>query len=89
VALLNRLLSIRQLIPRTFGKALLIVSASLASGVCGALAGALILSIAEGSWLRLVAGGLASMIVSAALLYRMTPGLRGEVRALITWKAID
>jgi O-antigen/teichoic acid export membrane protein len=89
LALLNRLLSIRQLLHRAFGKALTIVFTSLASGACGALAGALMLSVAKGNWLRLVAGGLASMVVSAALLYRLTPCLRGEVRALMPWKAID
>jgi lipopolysaccharide exporter len=89
LALLNRLLSIRHLISRAFGRALLIVCASLASGAGGALAGALILSVAGGYWLRLAAGGLVSIVVSAALLYRLTPGLREETHALMAWRTID
>lgn len=82
-ALFNRLLSVRQLVRQAFGRALLIISVSLASGSVGVLAGALCLSVAEGHWRRLAVGGLLSTAASAALLYRFVPGLRDEVRALI------
>jgi O-antigen/teichoic acid export membrane protein len=82
-ALLNRLLSVRRLIPGAFGMTLLNISASLASGVCGAIAGTLCLSFIEGSWLRLAVGGLISTALSAALLCRLMPDLSGEVRALM------
>lgn len=82
-ALLNRLLSLKRLIPREYGRALLNVAASLASGVCGVLAGTLLLSFVEGDWLRLFAGGLVSTAVCAALLYKLLPALPVEVRALL------
>lgn len=82
-ALLNRLLSVRRLIPGAFGMMLRNISVSLASGVCGAFAGTLCLSFVEGSWLRLFVGGLVSTAVCAALLYRLMPDLHGEVRALM------
>ena len=80
VALLNRLLSVRQLISLLSGGTLLIILASWAAGVCGVAAGWLVLSVVEGDWPRLIAGGAVSMALSAVSLYWLTPGLRAEVR---------
>lgn len=83
VALLNRLLSVRQLMPHAFGRAWLIIFASLVAGTCGAAAGWLVLNFLVGDWPRLIAGGTVSMAFSAVLLYWLTPGLRAEVREIM------
>jgi PST family polysaccharide transporter/lipopolysaccharide exporter len=83
VGLCNRLLSIRRLIPLAFGRAVLIVLASFASGAGGAGAGWLTLKAVEGDWARLAAGGAVSTVLTAVLLHRLTPGLRAEVRATV------
>lgn len=83
VALFNRVLSVRQLIPLAFGRALLIIFVSLASGVCSVAAGWLVLNIVVGDWPRLIAGGTVSMALSSVLLYWLTPGLRAEVRETV------
>lgn len=78
-----RFLSVRRLLPSAFGGALRIVLASFASGACGAAAGWLILKALAGDWPRLVAGGTVSTALTAVLLYRLTPGLRAEVREVL------
>jgi PST family polysaccharide transporter len=83
VALFNRLLSVRQLIPFAFGRAVMIILASIASGGCGAIAGWLILKVVVGDWPRLIAGGTVSMALGSVLLYWLTPGLRNEVREIM------
>jgi lipopolysaccharide exporter len=81
VGLCERLLSVRRLLPLLFGRAVLVVLASLASGVCGAGGGWLVLRVVEGNWPRLVLGGAVSTASTALLLFGLTPGLRAEVRA--------
>jgi lipopolysaccharide exporter len=83
VALFNRLLSVRQLIPFAFGRAVMIILASIASGGCGAVAGWLTLKVAHGDLPRLIAGGTVSMAFGSVLLYWLTPGLRTEVREIM------
>ena len=80
LALLNRLLFIRGLMPAAFGGALLIIFASAASGVCALVAGRLVLNFVAGDWPRLLAGGAVSTVTGALLLYRLVPNLRTEVR---------
>ena len=80
MALLNRLLFIRRLLPAAFTNASLIILASAASGACAVVAGRLVLNFVAGDWTRLLAGGAVSTLTSALLLYRLVPGLASEVR---------
>lgn len=83
LALLNRLLFVRRLMPAAFGGALRIIFAAAAAGAGGVLAGRLILGFVGGDWPRLVAGGAASTLASALLLYRLVPNVGSEARGLV------
>ena len=80
LALLNRLLFIRRLMPVVFAGASRIILASAVSLVGAAAAGRLMLNFVAGDWARLVAGGAASTLASALLLYWLVPGLASEAR---------
>ena len=83
LALVNRLLFIRRLMPAAYRAARQIVFASTASGTCGVAAGLLILNFAGSVWPRLLAGGAASTITTALLLCWLVPGLASEVRSAL------
>jgi len=89
VALANRLLSIRGWMPGAFGRALLIISTSAASGTCAVVAARLVLNFVEGDWARLLVGGTVSMFAGALLLYWLVPGLRSEVRGSVVALALN
>ena len=80
LALLNRLLFVRRLMPAAFNSASRIILASAASAACAVVAGQLVLNFVAGDWARLLAGGAVSAFTCALLLYRLVPGLAPEVR---------
>lgn len=80
LALLNRLLFVRRLMPGVFAGASLVILASAVSGAGGVAAGRVVLNFVAGDWARLLAGGAASTLTSALLLYRLVPDLGSEVR---------
>ncbi len=83
LALLNRLLFIRRLMPSAFDGASRIILASAVSGAAAAAAGRLVLNFVAGDWARLLAGGAVATLTSALLLYRLVPGLASEVRGAV------
>jgi O-antigen/teichoic acid export membrane protein len=83
LALLNRLLFIRRLMPSAFDGASRIILASAVAGAVAAAAGRLVLNFVAGDWARLLAGGAVATLTGALLLYRLVPGLASEVRGAV------
>ena len=83
LALLNRLLFIRRLMPAAFASASLIILAAAASAAGAVVAGRLVLNFVAGDWARLLAGGAVSTLAGALLLYLLVPSLKSEARAAV------
>lgn len=83
LALLNRLVLIRRLMPAVFNSASRIILGVAISGACAAGVGRLVLNFVAGDWQRLLIVGAVSTGACALLLYRLVPGLAPEVRAAL------